>query len=341
MPAVAIAGYDPRWPRQLCRTRDERRPAAPAPPPSRAYPILPSARSSAAISSPPSRSRPSAPRTKATPKAMTLLAELYANGLGVPQDDKKAAEWYKLAAARGDPNAMFALAMFDLQRPRRPARPRGQRQMACGRGQARPPAGRLRSRAALHRRTIVPAGFHPRRRTAAHRGPGRQPRCAICARHVLQRGPRRAEGHARGGAAVGASHARRQYRRARSNTPSRSITATASPTNEAAAAHFSAKPRKRQRHRAGPARPHPRQRPGRAGRPGPGDEVAPHFDSRRRDQSRTRRFRRQAARRQTQCRREGGKTVARSDESGAAGAAIAADRADRAGEAVIKPCSLD
>ena len=30
---------------------------------------------------------------KADPKAMTLLGELYANGLGVPQDDQKAAEW--------------------------------------------------------------------------------------------------------------------------------------------------------------------------------------------------------------------------------------------------------
>src|SRR6202050_1965009 len=49
------------------------------------------------------------------PKSMTLLGELYANGLGVPQDDKKAAEWYQLAAARGDSNAIFALAMFSLQ----------------------------------------------------------------------------------------------------------------------------------------------------------------------------------------------------------------------------------
>src|SRR5579883_2291440 len=48
------------------------------------------------------------------PKSMTLLGELYANGLGVPKDDAKAAEWYKLAAARGDSNAMFALAMFAL-----------------------------------------------------------------------------------------------------------------------------------------------------------------------------------------------------------------------------------
>ena len=46
-------------------------------------------------------------------KAMTLLGELYAGGLGVPQNDAKAAEWYRLAAARGDRNAMFGLAMLD------------------------------------------------------------------------------------------------------------------------------------------------------------------------------------------------------------------------------------
>src|SRR5580704_6735557 len=42
---------------------------------------------------------------KSDPKAMTLLGELYANGLGVPQDDQKAADWYKLAADRGDREA--------------------------------------------------------------------------------------------------------------------------------------------------------------------------------------------------------------------------------------------
>src|SRR4029077_617026 len=51
---------------------------------------------------------------KADPKSMTLLGELYANGLGVPQNDQKAAEWYKLAADRGDREAMFALGMFRL-----------------------------------------------------------------------------------------------------------------------------------------------------------------------------------------------------------------------------------
>lgn len=52
---------------------------------------------------------------KDDPKSMTLIGELYANGLGVPEDDKKAAEWYKLAAARGDANAMFALAMLRME----------------------------------------------------------------------------------------------------------------------------------------------------------------------------------------------------------------------------------
>jgi len=49
------------------------------------------------------------------PAAMTLLGELYAQGLGVPRDDAKAADWYKLAAGKGDRNAMFALAMFNLE----------------------------------------------------------------------------------------------------------------------------------------------------------------------------------------------------------------------------------
>ena len=49
------------------------------------------------------------------PPAMTLLGELYAQGLGVGRDDSKAAQWYKLAAAHGDRDAMFALAMFNFE----------------------------------------------------------------------------------------------------------------------------------------------------------------------------------------------------------------------------------
>jgi TPR repeat protein len=49
---------------------------------------------------------------KNDPQAMTLIAEIYANGLGVGRDDAKAAQWYQRAADLGDPQAMFALAIF-------------------------------------------------------------------------------------------------------------------------------------------------------------------------------------------------------------------------------------
>jgi TPR repeat protein len=42
--------------------------------------------------------------------AMTLLGELYRQGLGVAPDQKVATEWYERAEARGDINAAFALA---------------------------------------------------------------------------------------------------------------------------------------------------------------------------------------------------------------------------------------
>jgi len=49
------------------------------------------------------------------PKAMTLLGELYAYGIGVPLNDKLAAEWYRLAAAAGDREAMLGLGTLYLQ----------------------------------------------------------------------------------------------------------------------------------------------------------------------------------------------------------------------------------
>ena len=41
---------------------------------------------------------------------MTLVGELYRQGLGVAPDQKVATEWYERAEARGDINAAFALA---------------------------------------------------------------------------------------------------------------------------------------------------------------------------------------------------------------------------------------
>lgn len=48
------------------------------------------------------------------PAAMTLIGQLYAGGLGVPLDKRKAAQWYSEAAERGDRHAIFAYGMIKL-----------------------------------------------------------------------------------------------------------------------------------------------------------------------------------------------------------------------------------
>ena len=47
--------------------------------------------------------------------AMTLLGELYKDGLGVRRDLKEAAHWYRLSADRGDPQGAFSLALAYLR----------------------------------------------------------------------------------------------------------------------------------------------------------------------------------------------------------------------------------
>jgi TPR repeat protein len=47
--------------------------------------------------------------------AITLIGELYSQGLGVRRDATEAARWYKLAAERSDPPAMFALGIAKLK----------------------------------------------------------------------------------------------------------------------------------------------------------------------------------------------------------------------------------
>lgn len=44
--------------------------------------------------------------------AQTLIAEIYAKGLGVAQNDQRAAGWYQLASNNGDHLATFELALF-------------------------------------------------------------------------------------------------------------------------------------------------------------------------------------------------------------------------------------
>jgi uncharacterized protein len=54
-------------------------------------------------------------RDSADAAAMTLLGELFRQGLGVRADPVKAVEWYRLAHGRGDANASYALAMATLR----------------------------------------------------------------------------------------------------------------------------------------------------------------------------------------------------------------------------------
>ncbi len=46
--------------------------------------------------------------------AMVLLAELYGNGWGIRRSEENALKWYRLAAERGDANALFALGSSAL-----------------------------------------------------------------------------------------------------------------------------------------------------------------------------------------------------------------------------------
>ena len=47
--------------------------------------------------------------------AMTLIGQLYNEGLGVRRDYLEASRWFRLAADRGDRQAMFALALLTLE----------------------------------------------------------------------------------------------------------------------------------------------------------------------------------------------------------------------------------
>ena len=92
-------------------------------------------------------------------KAMALLGELYAAGLGVMQDDDQGRRLVparrRSRRPRGDVRARDAAH----GRPRRAGQSRRGRQAARRRGAARASDGVLQSRAALSRRPVVPADF--------------------------------------------------------------------------------------------------------------------------------------------------------------------------------------
>ena len=51
---------------------------------------------------------------KADPSAQTLIAEIYAKGLGVAENVARASSWYQLAAKNGDRMAAFELGLLYL-----------------------------------------------------------------------------------------------------------------------------------------------------------------------------------------------------------------------------------
>lgn len=55
------------------------------------------------------------------PAAQTLLAEIYARGLGVSRDKEEAAKWYRLAAGQGVAEAQLQYALILLDRKNDPA----------------------------------------------------------------------------------------------------------------------------------------------------------------------------------------------------------------------------
>ena len=106
-----------------------------------ASPISLTAPISAASTSPPSARRRA--RLDSDPDdaaAMTLLGELYNQGLGVRQDPQKAAEWYRLAAERGDAHALCALGHDGDRRaaawPQDPASGKAWLEQAAAQGRA-------------------------------------------------------------------------------------------------------------------------------------------------------------------------------------------------------------
>lgn len=49
------------------------------------------------------------------PSAHTLIGRIYSEGLGVPRDDKRAAEWFEKGAKLGDVNAEFAIGLMKAE----------------------------------------------------------------------------------------------------------------------------------------------------------------------------------------------------------------------------------
>ncbi len=247
---------------------------------------------------------------KGDAKAMTLLGELHANGLGVPRDDRKAADWYKLAVERGDREAMFALALFRLSGR---AGPRDREEAA----KLLAAAAKLGHAAAAYNLGLLylegqqfPQDFGRAAelfRLAAQAG---TPEAQYALATLLKDGRgvtkdlREAARLLAAASLADNTDAQVEYAIALFNGEgiARDESAAAAPPAQGCA--------QGQPDRAEPARPHPCHRPRPSRRSGGSDEMAPHRQGTRSERSVARRIRRQASRRRARCRRAGGEALA-------------------------------
>ncbi len=162
-------------------------------------------------------------------------------GSALPNDDKKAAEWYQLAADRGDREAMFALAMFRMTGRGGP-RDR-ERRRSCS---PPPPSSAMPSPPTISALLYLEGQLFPQDfaraaelfRIAADAG---NPEAQYALATFYKEGRGVPKDAARGGAPARRRGARRATPTPRSNTPSRCSTAPASPRTKPPPATISCK----------------------------------------------------------------------------------------------------
>ena len=163
-------------------------------------------------------------------KAMALLGELYATGLGVMQDDDKAADWYRRAADRGDRDAMFALAMMRMAGRAGPVNREEAAKLLAAAARLKHPLASYNLAHALSRRPAVPAGFRARRAScsaiAAEAG---SPEAQYALATLYKEGRGVTQGHRRVRRGCSTSRRSPTTPTRRSNMRSRCSTAPASP----------------------------------------------------------------------------------------------------------------
>ena len=159
--------------------------------------------------------------------AQTLIAEIYAKGLGVAENLAQASGWYALASKNGDPLATFELALLYQEGRGVPQQPRQAPPSCSSRRPTWATSPAKYNLALLHVEGIY-AAPEPRRGRRADQGGGRRRprRGAVRLRHDADRGRRRRRPTRAKGARRSGSPPSRAWSAPRSTTPRCSISAS-------------------------------------------------------------------------------------------------------------------